>query len=133
MMKKEMISIDDTVEIIRWYQFQINIKLNRAVESASEEERSESTGHPKDSDGSAKVALIGIDRSLSAWNALLNRFTEHQDQIRHLIELMEDIRKRVEAHFPQARDFVRPGFDMAKGDTLASIYINSNGVRKAES
>ncbi len=74
----DVISTNDAVEIIRWYQFQINIKLKRAVESASEEERSNSTDHPKDSDGSAKVALIGIDRSFSAWNVLLNQFTGDQ-------------------------------------------------------
>jgi len=39
--------------------------------------------------------LIGIDHSLSAWNVLLNRFTDHQDQIYHLIELLKNILKRV--------------------------------------
>ncbi len=108
---KGIISAVDAVEIIRWYQFQINIKLKRAVESTSEEEWLDSTDFPKDSDGSTKVALIGIDRSLSAWSVLLNRFTDHRNQIHHMIELLENIRKRVETHFPHARDFVRPGFD----------------------
>ena len=112
----ELISINDSIEVIRWYQFQISVKPKRAVESASEEGRSESTDLLKDSDGSAKVALIGIDRSLSAWNVLLNRLTGDQYRIRHLIGLLENIRQRVETHFPRARAFVRPGFDTQRKD-----------------
>ena len=62
-------------------------------------------------DGSAKVALIGIDRSISAWNILLPCFSDQERQILDLIALLENIRKRVEIQFPGARDFIRPGFD----------------------
>ena len=109
--QKKMIITDDAFDVVRWYQYQINIKLKRAVESVMEEVQPEPDDYPKDSDGSAKVALIGIDRSLSAWGVLLERFVTSQDQIRHLIATLENIRTRVETHFPHARDFVRPGFD----------------------
>jgi len=67
---KEAANINDAIDIIRWYQYQIHVKLKRANESASDESI-DSGDYPKDSDGSAKVALIGIDRSISAWNILL--------------------------------------------------------------
>jgi hypothetical protein len=40
-------------------------------------------------------------------------FAGQQTQILQLIASLESIRKRVEAQFPQARAFVRPGFDEA--------------------
>ncbi|MCK5470856.1 MAG: hypothetical protein KAI99_20175, partial [Cyclobacteriaceae bacterium] len=69
---------------------------------------------PKDSDGSAKVALIGIDRSISAWNILLSFFPEQKKQIITIIMLLENTQKNVENRFPGARGFVRPGFDEIK-------------------
>jgi len=107
---KEAANINDAIEIIRWYQYQIHIKLKRATESASEESI-DPDDFPKDSDGSAKVALIGIDRSISAWNILLPYFPDQKRQIIDLIALLENIKNRVEIQFPSARDFVRPGFD----------------------
>ncbi len=108
---KKAANINDAIEIIRWYQYQIYVKLKRANESASEEESTDYGDFPKDSDGSAKVALIGIDRSISAWNILSPYFSEQKKQIIDLIEFLENIKNRVEIQFPCARDFVRPGFD----------------------
>ncbi len=88
----------------------VHIKLVRTCESASEE-AIDYDDFPKDSDGSAKVALIGIDRSIAAWKILLTYLPAHKTEIIHLIELLENIKKRVENRFPCARDFVRPGFD----------------------
>ncbi len=110
---KEAESISDSIEIIHWYQYQIHVKLKRACESASEEEL-EKDDFPKDSDGSAKVALIGIDRSISAWNILLSFFPEQKKQIITLIMLLKNTQKNVENRFPGARGFVRPGFDEIK-------------------
>lgn len=108
---KEAVEIKDAIEVIRWYQYQIHVKLGRAGESALEEESEDRSDFPKDSDGSAKVALIGIDRSLSAWNIMRLSFPGQNAQILHLMASLENIKKRVEIRFPCARDFVRPGFD----------------------
>ncbi|MFO7760258.1 MAG: hypothetical protein R6V20_01415 [Desulfobia sp.] len=110
---KEAASISDSVEVIGWYQYQIHTKIARACESTSVEE-SEDKGLPKDSDGSAKVALIGIDRSIAAWRIFMSSFPEQKKQIAALINNLENIRKRVEIRFPRARDFIRPGFDEIK-------------------
>jgi len=58
------------------------------------------------------VALIGIDRSISAWGVLLKLFPESGEGILPLVTKLENLRKRLEAEFPQARDFKRPGFDI---------------------
>ena len=108
---KEAMSINDATEIIRWYQWQIHVKLKRAIQSASTEESLGFDEFPKDSDGSAKVALISMDRSMSAWKILLTAFPEQEKQILSFVEMLEHIKNRVETQFPHARDFIRPGFN----------------------
>ena len=108
---KEAADINDATEVIRWYQHQIHVKLNRAIRSALEEESMDYEDFPKDSDGSAKVALMGIDRSILAWNMLSAYFPEQKTQMLKFAALLENIKSMVEVRFPRARDFVRPGFD----------------------
>lgn len=91
----------------RWYLFQIYVKLSRAVSEKQEDEED----ILKDSDGSAKVALIGIDRSIAAWGILLNHFQKQEDELLEILVILERLRKRVEKEFPNARSFTRPGFD----------------------
>jgi hypothetical protein len=109
--QKEAIYITDAVEVIRWYQHQIFVKLSRAIDSAAWEAEEDWDDLPRDSDGSAKVALIGIDRSISAWQMLLSLFDDQRKQIIARIVTLEDLKNRVETQFPDARAFVRPGFD----------------------
>lgn len=92
---QEAASISDSIEIVRYYQYQIHVKLERALKSASEEAIEWDDDYPKDSDGSAKVALIGIKRSMSAWNILLSCFPEQQKQITTLIIFLGNIQKEL--------------------------------------
>ena len=108
---KEAADIKDAIEVIRWYRYQIHVKLARACKSAIEEESGSYDDFTKDSDGSAKIALIGIDRSRAAWNILGRYFPEKRSEIINLIALLENIQRMVEIRFPHARVFVRPGFD----------------------
>ncbi len=64
-----------------------------------------------DANGSAKVALIGIARSLTAWTVLYQHLPEHQDDILALLALLEHTRQAALQQFPGAPGFVRVGFD----------------------
>ena len=109
---EDMNGLDDSVEIIHWYQHQIFIKLMRAVSGKIDENSMEVEEEiPKDSDGSAKVALIGIDRSIMAWMALRGYLPEQKDEIIDILVQLDRLRKNIEKHFPHARAFIRPGFD----------------------
>lgn len=108
------VTLEEALEVIRWYQYQINIKLMRAIESKKREDSLELNDFPKDSDGSAKVALLGIDRSISSWNELLKYLPEQKERILNLNIHLNRLRKRVESEFPNARAFIRPGFDEIK-------------------
>ena len=104
---------EDAREVIQWYQYQIAVKTMRALSGRKEEleEDPEIMDFPKDSDGSAKVALIGIDRSMAAWRMMQLSLPDRDESIVPLILQLEGLRRRLEKSFPQARDFIRPGFD----------------------
>jgi hypothetical protein len=101
---------NDLLEVIRWYQFLIAVKLMRGISSQIEEEEA---GEEEwyDSDGSAKVALIGIDRSISAWKLIGELRRDNAETIRKFLLDLERLRLHAERVFPHARDFIRPGFD----------------------
>ena len=105
--------LEDAREVIQWYQYQIAVKIMRALSCRDDgwEDDPEMADFPRDSDGSAKVALIGMDRSMAAWRLVQLSLPERCESIVPLILQLERLRKRVEKYFPEAREFVRPGFD----------------------
>ncbi|MEO8435038.1 MAG: hypothetical protein ABI596_09100 [Pyrinomonadaceae bacterium] len=130
---EEDVSILDAVEVIRWYEFFIAAKIMRAV-MGSYDDDVEMSGEEDifagenilgskdyeaealaivqdDADGSAKVALIAINRSASAWRMLQRSLAEKSDSIMPLLAELERLRLLTEATFPRAHDFIRPGFD----------------------
>jgi hypothetical protein len=74
-----------------------------------------------DHDGSAKVALIGIERSHAAWLALIERGIAAHGDVAPLIEDLVWLSDAVERVFPKARAFVRPGLD--EPDEVAMLLI----------
>ncbi len=107
-------SLKEAIDVIKWYQPQIYVKLMRAVSGLMEEANSsdEDAYYAKDSDGSAKVALIGIDRSIAAWGIIgrwVPNFRSHD--VPAILTHLERLRRSVEKVFPDARGFLRPGFD----------------------
>ena len=110
-LRKDTMPLIDGVDVIRWYQHQIYVKLKRAYRSIQDEKLEELDDFPKDSDGSTKVALIGIDRSISAWGEILKFLPDQEENILGIVAHLERLSNRTEADFPDARAFVRPGFD----------------------
>jgi hypothetical protein len=110
----------DASEVIHWYQYQIAVKTMRSLSSRSHEEDpmewEPDESYPKDSDGSAKVALVGMDRSINAWRLIQLCLPEKAASVNPLILRLEQLRQRTEREFPDARDFIRPGFDEVLGD-----------------
>ena len=104
---------NEMLEIIGWYQFFISAKIQRGFHgilnfdgSLDEEEINDSQS---DANGSIKIALIAVERSIMAWTALMT--AENAAPIKPHIALLETIKQKAEAKFPNAHDFVRPGFD----------------------
>jgi hypothetical protein len=142
------LAISDAIDVIRWYQLFIGVKLMRALSGGyragdedfddAEEVLSFDFASPTedddedvdydaviarasrmDSNGSAKVALVAIDRSIAAWSALQISLPEKANTIKPLLIGLDRLRRSTEARFPQARDFIRPGFDENLSDWLS--------------
>ena len=107
---------DEYVEKILWYHIFIAAKLMRALQSILEADANEYAGC--DADGSAKVALIGIDRSLIAWNVLAEAQSAKLDSIQKIMLQLENLRLDAERQFPHAREFIRPGLDELAPDVV---------------
>jgi len=110
-----VVNILEAIDVIRWYQDQIWVKLMRALNGEHQEEEpdddDELESFPKDSDGSAKVALIGIDRSIGAWSQVRENLEDESGSVLNILSDLDALRLKIEGHFPRARSFVRPGFD----------------------
>jgi len=104
-------SFEEATQVIRWYQHQIYVKLMRAIRGQLEEKEEILDEFAKDSDGSAKVALIVIDRSIAAWGEIRNLIPLFSKAILDMLVHLERLREEVEKAFPAAREFIRPGFD----------------------
>ena len=124
------IDVSDAIEVIRWYQFFVAAKVFRALmglddkadddalladgvfaDTEPDDNEMEFAGAGDDSDGSAKIALIAIDRSSSAWRVMQGSLPEKTASIKPMLVELERLRRGAEQTFPQARDFIRPGFD----------------------
>jgi hypothetical protein len=102
-------------DVIRWYHTLMPVKLARALHRDELDEELESDPDfkdmPKDSDGSAKVVLLSIERTILAWTGLYLHVPElHETALRAMLTLAR-LRRGVAKAFPGARPFVRPGFD----------------------
>jgi hypothetical protein len=101
----------DAVETIGWFSSLISAKISRAVfglaESSADDEDIQT-----DYDGSAKVALIGIEESRAAWTVLMEHGKATADGVpAQAVRLLGALDEAVRARFPLALQFVRPGFD----------------------
>lgn len=107
----------DAVEVIHWYQFFISVKIQRALHGLASEARNSIFWEdmPRDSDGTAKIALIAVDRSTGAWAALMEAHPEKRSATLPILALLTRLRHDLEVEFPNAWAFVRPGFDETDG------------------
>jgi len=110
--KDDVAAVKDCIEVIQWYLHFIHVKFQRALHGKmGGEELAEKHGFPKDSDGSAKVALIATARSMEAWIKLRELIPASEDEVIPLLANLQQIKRLGETEFPGAEKFVRPGFD----------------------
>jgi hypothetical protein len=112
-------AIADAVEVISWYHMFIHVKFARALDGLIEqqdddyEELTDDDGvpFPKDCDGSAKIAIIAIERSFAAWSLVRDRVEKEKTTAVKMMGMLLRMRSLAERYFPEARGFHRPGFD----------------------
>ena len=102
-------SANDPVAVIAWFSSLNVSKIRRALIGLAEFDGDRE--FPPDHEGAAKVALLGIDRSCAAWQQLVSERRISAAQAKPCLEELAWMRERLEAAIPEARAFVRPGFD----------------------
>jgi hypothetical protein len=104
--------LGDCEEIIQWYVFFIDAKLQRALSGKMDgEEWDTENGYSKDSDGSAKVSIIAVEKSMAAWVRLSELLPSAEDLSLQALSLLSKIKNTAIQEFPDAMKFKRPGFD----------------------
>lgn len=102
----EVLKLKDAVEVIQWYSLFISAKIHRAFMDYGIDDEDN-----YDNLGSAKIALIAIDRSIAALGYLLENMPSFEDDILNFLAKLSKIKKYVLTSFPTAMEFKRPGFD----------------------
>ena len=103
--------IEEALEVIQWYLFFVHVKSKRVLNDLSGSFWNEFPEEEKSYNGSAKIAMISMERSMQAWGILLDLVEDEQDSILSLLVLLEKSRKMLAALVPNYRQFIRPGFD----------------------
>jgi hypothetical protein len=105
--------IADAFSVLCYFLFFIPVNIKNSIHALLDDDGFEDKAVVSDvesyANGSAKSALLAIDRSLLAWRQIVG--TVGIDRARPCITLLEQVRDGLEERFPLARDFVRPGFD----------------------
>ena len=104
--EKEVLKLKDAIEVIQWYSIFISAKVHRAFMDYGIDDEDN-----YDNLGSAKIALISIDRSIAALGYLLENMPNSEDDILNFLAKLSKIKKYVLVSFPKAMEFKRPGFD----------------------
>lgn len=102
-------ALKDAWEMIKWYRTLIPVKAMSALRVLADP-----ITDPQLSDyylGKAKLVLVCIDRSLDAWQTMLDNYPEKTDEALDALVLLTRLRREMEELFPNARDFKRPGLD----------------------
>jgi len=104
-----MKDLGDCQEVIQWYVFFIAAKLQRALRGKMENDEDEN--YLKDSDGSAKIAIMAIERSMGAWKKIFDLLPASEDTALAALAILSQLKQKALNEFPGAMHFKRPGFD----------------------
>ena len=103
----------EILSVLEWYLFFIPVKvkcgLHGLLDHEGFEDKTQQSDPQSHANGTVKIVLIAIERSLLAWNQLAE--TGYADGTDVIIDLLETIKLKLEKRFPLAWDFLRPGFD----------------------
>ena len=101
--------IFEALEVIGWYHLFLFTKTERAMNGHYE--MAENEFAEEDMNGSAKVALLGMDECIEAFTTLHLHLRSEKTAIVSFRKMLEEIRFEAEIIFPNARNFIRPGLD----------------------
>jgi hypothetical protein len=102
------------LDILSWYQHFILVKFQRALSGREDDwqfDEDLDLGFQTDYNGSAKIALIAAEKSLAALQDIIKIKPDLVDDVLIFMALLQKIIREGDHEFPDARKFIRPGFD----------------------
>ena len=115
-------AVKDAAEVLQHFALFIVPKVNRALTGRKD---CEEDGMLSDALGSAKVAVLALDRLGDAWLQLAERGAISVLEAAPVLAELQSVTAELERLFPRARDFVRPGFD--EPEALAMLEWRERG------
>jgi hypothetical protein len=110
--------VGEMIAVVGWYHTLISPKLARAVGDLAEPVHGGGEfahiireSRLSDANGSGKIALIAVERSIAAWLRLRELLPRQEDAIIGLLVLLGRLQRGIRAAIPGAASFKRPGFD----------------------
>ncbi len=67
--------------------------------------------HLDDANGTAKLVLVSIRRSIAAWLKMREIMPHHEDEILEMLVILDRLQRGIHQVMPDAEAFIRPGFD----------------------
>jgi hypothetical protein len=111
---EQLDDLQECFETLSWYHMQIAVKIDRALSgraSSAKFAEEYGPGFLNDSDGSAKVAYLGIIRCMDALTKVYQWNQPFHLDIMPLLEMLHELAEEVDESFPAHKTFKRPGFD----------------------
>jgi len=97
--------IKDAFEVIRYYMFQIHVKIKRALSGMEKNPDPEMSDYPDDATGSAHVALTGIEHSIAAWETFKKSLLVFEIEAIKNINCLLELKQKIDIIFPGAKNF----------------------------
>ena len=101
--------LSDAYDQIRWYRTLIPVKTKAALRAVDEQTNDKCVLSYYN--GKAKLVLVSIDQSLTSWQTVMTYYPEATDDLLDMLSLLSQLKRQIEALFPNARAFIRPGLD----------------------
>lgn len=102
----------DAFETMEWFAAMVEVKLKRAIHGLiADVHENEINDYQSDYNGSAKVAMIALNESISSLKVIAEFFPAESEIIKQLIHRLEEVHVLTNRYFPHMDKFIRPGFD----------------------
>lgn len=113
-LEEQALAIGDMIDVVTWYHTLIAAKTGRAVSGLIKRKHEEGPLARlglEDANGTGKVVLAAIERSMAAWLRLREILPQREGEILELLALLGRIQGGIHAALPGSKAFIRPGFD----------------------
>jgi|JI7StandDraft_1071085.scaffolds.fasta_scaffold03288_7 hypothetical protein len=116
--------LHEALQTIRWFQHLIGAKIHRSL-SQIHFDKNFAIEQQSDGNGSAKIAMIGLQKSADAWKFVEGFFPEKQLEVQQILRVLAETKQQLEKNYPDWDKFHRPGFD-DEPDTVVRLDYNPN-------